>query len=44
MLGLGAKETIYSAVKSQRRPMCLREIFPNGNGNARIWNTEPVRV
>lgn len=44
MLGLGAKETIYSAVKSQRRPMCLREIFPNGNGAARIWNTEPVRI
>ncbi len=44
MLGLRSSETIYSAVQNQRRPMCLREIFPNGGGNARIWNTEPVRV
>ena len=44
MLGMGAKETIYSAVNNQRRPMCLREIYPNGAGGARIWNTEPVRV
>jgi hypothetical protein len=44
MLGLGAKETIYSAVQNQRRPMCLVEFYPNGAGGARIWNTEPVRI
>jgi hypothetical protein len=44
MLGLGAKETIYSAVQNQRRPMCLLEFYPNGAGGARIWNTEPVKI
>jgi hypothetical protein len=41
---IGKNQRIESAVQNYRRPMCLREIYPNGNGQARVWNLEPVRI